>query len=252
MNQIAVITGAGSGIGRALAIELATRREFNVVAVGRRLRALQETQIHYPERIKIVQADVSEPEGRKKIDEAVGNYRKIRLLVHNAAVLEPVARLAEIGLEEWRRHQAINLEGPLFLSQLLLPKMGQTRILLISSGAAHHAYAGWGAYCTSKAALNMLGQVMNKEWTERGIITAAVRPGVVNTNMQDSLRTADAGIFPALPKFLKLRDENKLIPPGITAKFLAEILLNTSDEEFTFREWDIYRDYQELDEQYKR
>ena len=239
MDTWAIVTGGGTGIGRALCIELANTYGMRVLAVGRRESVLRDTQALNPQRIEICPADVSSAEGRERIVQAISG-KNLRFVVHNAAVLQPVKPLANVSLDEWRTHFAINVEGPLFLTQSLLPMLGKgSRILHISSGAAHHAYAGWGAYCTSKAALHMLYQVWNMELNARGIYVGSVRPGVVDTPMQDQVREASPEVFPSLNKFLQLKEEGKLFPPETVARFIGKLLIKTDDETFIAQEWDI-------------
>ena len=252
MKDIAVITGGGTGIGKALAIELAQKHDMDVLIIGRRLHPLQETANAQPDKITYCAADVGTESGREKILKCITHDLNIKFLVQNAAILGPVKSIADLKLEDWRNHMAINVEGPLFLSQLLLPKMNNSRILHISSGAAHRALAGWAAYCSSKAALFMLYQVMNIELNERNIYVGSVRPGVVDTPMQILLRKSDPEAFPDLPLFNQYNEEGKLIPIETVAQFLAGILLKTDNKEFSEKEWDIYRDYPQLGEKYKR
>ena len=252
MKEIAVITGAGTGIGKALAIELVKKHNMDVLAIGRRIKPLLVTATHNRDKIKICRADIGSEAGRTQIINSIDKDIKVKFLIHNAAILTPVKTIEDLTLEEWREHQAVNVEGPLFLSQALLPKMNHSRILHISSGAAHRALAGWAAYCTSKAALYMLYRIMNVELSKKNILVGSVRPGVVNTPMQTLLRQSDPSAFPDLPLFNQYNDEGKLIPTEIVAKFLVHILLNTNDQEFIEKEWDIYNDYNELDDRYKR
>ncbi len=246
MEQWALVTGGGSGIGRALCLELADQYGMSVLAVGRNRQKLLQTKAFNSAKIEICAADVSSEKGRENIVHCV-NGKKLKFLIHNAAVLQPVKPLAQVELQEWRNHFATNVEGPLFLTQKLLPYLQKgTRILHISSGAAHHAYAGWGAYCASKAALNMLYRVWNLELQQRGILVGSVRPGVVDTPMQDEVRKAPKEIFPALDKFLKLKDEGKLFSPQTVAAFIARLLLHTDDRTFAGKEWDIREDQHEF------
>jgi len=243
MKKLAVITGAGSGIGKALALELALKHNLNVLGIGRDLPKLEATQADAPESIYVLQADVSTTEGREKIALRAGSFPAVDFLVHNAAVLVPVISLTDITLTDWRNHQQINAEAPLFLTQILLPKLKGGRVLHISSGAAHHAYMGWGAYCTSKAALYMIWQVLREELKAKKIVIGSVRPGVVDTPMQDKVREAEKDVFPSLNKFLELKKKNQLLSAGEAARFIANILLNTSDEAFSEKEWDIHSDW---------
>ncbi|MGD9488133.1 MAG: SDR family NAD(P)-dependent oxidoreductase [Calditrichaceae bacterium] len=238
MRPLAIITGAGSGIGKALTLRLA-EKNVDVIAVGRRISKLESTQKENPARIKIVQADVGNDDGREKIVKAIPSGQTLKYLVHNAAVLDPVIPLSRININDWRIHQAINVEGPLFLTQKLLPSINGGRILHISSGAAHHPYSGWGAYSTSKAALYMLYLVLREELKDSDIRIGSIRPGVVDTPMQDKIREVPESDFPALQKFINLKEQNKLSAPSIVAKFISWILLETADDEFSAREWDI-------------
>ena len=179
MKKTALITGAGTGIGRALS-EFLIEAGLQVIAVGRRPQPLESLRASHPDAGVAGSADVGTEAGRLALAEAVSGA-SLNLLVHNAAVLEPAGPLAEMSLEAWREHQAINLEGPLFLTQALLPRLESgSRILHISSGAAHTAIQGWAAYCMSKAALHMGYQCWRNELQVRGVLVGSVRPGVVD------------------------------------------------------------------------
>lgn len=233
-----VVTGGGTGIGRALCEELA-RRGFHVLAVGRRMEPLQALASRFPDRIEPLAADVASPEGRKAVAAALGADAELRFLVHNAATLAPVGPLRDLCPEALRAHLAINLEGPLFLTQLLLPMLAGGRVLHVSSGAAHHAYAGWGPYCMSKAALHMLYQVWREELAGSAIRIGSARPGVVDTPMQALIRATPPERFPGVTRFEQLHREGQLRRPAEVAQFLAWLLLATDDAAFEAAEWDI-------------
>jgi len=151
MSGVSIITGGGTGIGAALAKRLVSRSQ-KVLIVGRRANKLYETKnrCSNPGLIRTVVADISKPEGRQAILESLGENERIDNLVHNAAILEPVGPLIDVRPEDWSKHMAINVDGPLFLTQTLLPMLMKKdendkggRILHVSSGAAHHGYRGW-------------------------------------------------------------------------------------------------------------
>jgi len=199
MNKHILITGGGTGIGRALAERFA-KKGWLVTIVGRRLNLLQEVAQENPDKITFISADVGKIQDRQKIvNEAKGT---LDLLVHNAAVLGPVGPILEQNPENWRTHMATNVEGPLFLTQALLPNLVQnSRVIHISSGAAHQGIPGWGMYCTSKAALYMLGQLLKDELAQRNIWFGSVRPGIVDTPMQEEIRNLDPEYFPRVEQF---------------------------------------------------
>ncbi|CAM2011149.1 SDR family NAD(P)-dependent oxidoreductase [Acanthopleuribacter pedis] len=239
LQATALVTGAGTGIGRALSFALANLG-INVLGVGRREHLLQETRDAFPDLIHILVADLATEEGRRAVIAAEAAKNGFGLVVHNAATLQPVAPLLEIDHQAWIEHMAINVHAPLFLTQLVVPHMVRGgRILNISSGAAHNAYRGWGAYCTSKAALHMIYQVLKEELADRELMIGSARPGVVDTPMQAEVRTASPEIFPDLQRFLDLKDDGNLQTPAHVAKFLTWLLLDVDDEKFTHKEWDV-------------
>lgn len=236
MNEaIAVVTGGGTGLGRSICCSLA-ERGIPVLAVGRRRGPLDATRSSNPDRIAVQSADVSTVEGRARIREAVGE-RPVRALVHNAGVLEPIGPLAETRLEDWRASQAVNVEAPLFLTQALLRNLSGGRVLHMSSGAAHHGYAGWGAYCVSKAALHMLYLILNQELADRDIVVGSLRPGVVDTPMQTLIRQQSPRNFPAVQRFVDMHASGALEDPDRVAAFTAWLLLDVPGEQFGREEW---------------
>lgn len=234
----AVVTGGGTGIGRALAADLASHG-INVVAVGRRQAPLESTRALDDERIRAVAADVTEEEGRLRVRDALPDDAKVAYLVHNAGSLDPIGPIGELDPQAWRRNLAINLEAPLFLTQTLLSRLHQGRVMHVSSGAAHRPIAGWSAYCTAKAGLFMLYRCINAELNERRILCASLRPGVVDTPMQVHVREQSEERFPSVERFRSLKRDGQLHPPEEVAKFMSWVLREVSDGAFPAREWDI-------------
>lgn len=236
--ETAIVTGGSSGIGRALCGALA-QRGFAVLAVARRASALQSLAEAFPHAVRAVVADVATPDGREAVSAALGPDQPLRFLVHNAGTLEPIGPLTDLTVSALRAHFAVNLEGPLFLSQRLLPQLTGGRILHVSSGAAHHAYAGWGPYCMSKAALHMLYQTWREELAGRAIRVGSARPGVVDTAMQSQIRSMPVARFPRVDRFERLYRDGQLRSAEEVARFLAWLLLAVEDTAFEAAEWDI-------------
>jgi benzil reductase ((S)-benzoin forming) len=237
MMKHILITGGGTGIGRALAGRFADKG-WRVTIVGRRLNLLQEVARDYPDKISIISADVGSIQDRQKIvSEAKGT---LDLLVHNAAVLGPVGPILDQSPEDWKSHMATNVEGPLFLTQALLPKLVEnSRVVNISSGAAHQGIPGWGMYCTSKAALFMLGQLLKDELAQRNIWFGSVRPGIVDTPMQAEIRALEPKDFPMVEQFRQYKATGALVTSELVAQYLEWLLLEVSGPQLGEREWDI-------------
>lgn len=237
MTQTALITGGGSGVGKALAIELANH-DFQVIIVGRRINMLNETHKHAPDKILPISADISTKNGRNKIVNSIKN-NPLHYLVNNAAVVEPLKLIDAITHSEFHQHLAINLEAPLFLTQSLLHnlEMEGARILNISSGLAHHALAGTGLYSISKSGLYMLFKIWNEEWFDRGVLSGSIQPGVIDTEMQMVLRSDNS--FVNRSYFESLKNEKTLRSTTDVAKIIAWMLVHMPDDQFIERDWRI-------------
>jgi len=267
-----VVTGAGSGIGRALCLVLLARG-LRVIGLGRRREALEGTRTlslaaagavdDSPPAMDIQVADIAKPEDRAAAAEGIRavlaqNGASLTCLVHNAAILGEVGPPSALSEEGFREAMAINVEGPLFLTQALAGDLGASgggRVLHVSSGAAHSALRGWLPYCTTKAALLHLMRCLDKELAEEGVRVGSAMPGVVDTDMQASIRGLDfpdVGYFRSLQRAPHGDIQASLAarpapPPGgaldrpeNVAQFLAWLLLDVQADEFGGREWDIH------------
>ncbi|KAL7525307.1 hypothetical protein ACHAWF_001302 [Thalassiosira exigua] len=266
----AVITGGGTGIGAAIYRRLLRREpDLRCLAVGRRLPQLEESRRRAisglsgaedgDERARVVSADVATPEGVAAVASALPENARVKYLIHNAGLLGPIAPLAEIDRATWRNVVETNLDGPLFLTQALLPHLtrcgaegrAKARVLHVSSGAAKSAYVGWGPYCATKAGLHMMYRVLSAELSESeegegGVLVGSVRPGVVDTPMQDDVRGFEGPEehFPTSKKFRDLRETGRLEKPEEVAAYFHWLLSAVDDEEFVAEEWD-FRDSKE-------
>lgn len=231
-----VITGGGSGLGRALAFALA-KREQTVMVIGRQQQSLQETA-RYSSLIMTCCADVSTSAGRAILMSALMSHSKILGLVHNAGIIDPIFPMTKISEQEWRLCMATNVEAPMFLTQALLPQLNHAKVLHIGSGAAYFPIQGWSAYCTSKAALSMLTRCWQIE--EPTLSIASVMPGIVDTPMQAIIRNADYMDPEKHEFFCQLKKSGGLISPETVAAFLSYLLLDVAKEQYSAQEWDIY------------
>ena len=238
---LVVITGASSGIGRAMAQRMASQGQ-TVVAIGRRAVPLEALAASAPD-IEACVADVATEGGQAAIVAAV-SQRPVRWLIHNAGVLEPVGPLLSQDAAAIRGSLAINLEAPIALTRQLLPVMESGgRILHVSSGAAHRALAGWGAYCISKAGLYMAYEVLRQELDGTGVAIGTLRPGVVDTPMQTLIREQSIEDFPAVERFRALKSAGELSDPEDVAAFMEQVLSLPDTEHFSRGEWDIREHY---------
>ena len=231
-----VVTGGGSGIGRALALSLASRGK-SVLIVGRRELPLVETA-KLANHISYLCADVATDAGRRAVLQHLPTDEVLEGLVHNAAIIDPIAPIKQIDQQSWHQLLAVNLDAPLFLTQLLYDKLIHGRVLHIGSGAAYMAIEGWTGYCVSKASLAMLTQCWQLECEE--IAFASVMPGIVDTPMQGTIRQATTMNQQKHDFFMKLYNQHQLITSETVALFLTWLLLDIDPTQFSAQEWDIY------------
>jgi 3-oxoacyl-[acyl-carrier protein] reductase len=197
-KPVSLVTGAGRGIGRGIALELAKLGHAiiinyagNATAADECLRLVREAG---GDGIT-VRADVSSSSDRELlVQSAITNYGHIDLLVNNAGVAPQVrADLLEASEESFDRLIDINLKGPYFLTQLVARQMIEQvrsgavsafpRIVTISSVSAYTASVNRGDYCISKAGLSMMTALFAARLAEYGINVYEVRPGIIATDM---------------------------------------------------------------------
>ncbi len=186
---VGIVTGASRGLGRALVGAL-VERGWRVVVDARDGEALRR---EWDDRrdVVVVAGDVADPGHRRGLVDAAG--ASIDLVVNNASTLgpSPLPSLADYPLDDLRQVYEVNVLAPLALVQQALPRLADgARILNVTSDAAVEAYAGWGGYGASKAALEQLSAVLAAEHPELRVY--AVDPGDMRTRMhQDAFPGED-------------------------------------------------------------
>ncbi len=185
-DQVALVTGAGRGIGRAIALALHS--------AGARVAVLDRDEPSQPAPDRAgddtwypVQADVSDEgsvdEAFARVEHALG---RVSVLVNNAGILYSLP-IDETSLEIWQHTLLVNATGPFIVARRALPAMveaGYGRVLMIGSsagktGGAHHL----AAYAASKAAAMSLAKSIGTEYAGRGITSNAIAPAAIDTDM---------------------------------------------------------------------
>lgn len=204
-RPVSLVTGAGRGIGRGIAIELAKLGHAVVINYAGNAAAAEDClrQVRAAGGDGItVRADVSVSEDREQlVQAALAAYGRIDLLVNNAGVAPNVrADILDAGEESFDRLIDINLKGPYFLTQRVAHQMigqvgrgelsgfGLPRVVTISSVSAYTASINRGDYCVAKAGLAMMTKLFAARLAEFGINVYEVRPGVIATDMTGGVR----------------------------------------------------------------
>lgn len=201
-ERVALVTGAGRGIGRGIASELARLGWAVVVNYVKNDAAARETVAAIEQaggRAVACQADVTAAADRARlVADTLAHFRRIDLLVNNAAVsVAERTDLLETTEESWDRVLGTNLKGPYFLSQLVAREMIRLRadkriahpkIINISSVSAYAASRNRGEYCVAKAGMSMMTQLFADRLAEHGIQVFEIRPGVIASDMTAPVR----------------------------------------------------------------
>jgi len=187
-GKVALVTGASQGLGRALA--LAYAREGASLVVNSRsedgIRPVAGEVEGLGAEVLAVAADVSRGEdARRLVEQAVGRFGGIDVLVNNAGLLGPRVAIEEYPEEEWRRVIDANLTGPYLVSKATIPYLNEgASIINVVSGVSVEGRAGWGAYSVSKFGVEGLSQILAAELECRGVRSNAVDPGGMRTDMR--------------------------------------------------------------------
>jgi NAD(P)-dependent dehydrogenase (short-subunit alcohol dehydrogenase family) len=218
-GRVILITGAGAGIGRAVA-ESCAQHGATVLLLGRNGRQLNEvhaqiTRQHGAERAAIVEFDLENALANDydALFAAIeGRYQRLDGLLHNAGLLGQLAPIEHYDVPTWCRVLQVNLTAAFVLTQILLPLLKRSddaSILFTSSGVGRVGRAYWGAYAVSKFALEGLNEVLSEELSGiTRIRVNSLNPGATRTRMRRQAYPAeDAASLPA--------------PQSITRAYLA-------------------------------
>jgi NAD(P)-dependent dehydrogenase (short-subunit alcohol dehydrogenase family) len=192
MNKTAVVTGAGSGVGRATALAL-VKQGWKVAILGRRKSALNETARLAGKRAKqlvVIPCDIGDPKAVAKMASAVfKKFGTVEALVNAAGTNIPRRSLAELSFEDYHAVIDANLHGSYYCAQAFLPQMRERRsgtIVNIVSDAGRQASPKSGpAYVLSKFGQAGLTQSINAEERKNGIRACSVFPGDIDTPLLD-------------------------------------------------------------------
>ena len=198
MKRVSLITGAGRGLGRILAMFLAGQGYDIVITArtGTELHGAGQSLESIGTRVAAIPGDITEPRHRSHLLQQTRAMGGLSLLVNNASDLgeTPRPELAGASLERFRTTLETNLVAPIALIQEALPQLEQTRGLVvnISSDASQGGYERWGIYGSSKAALDLASKTLSAELKPRHISVVSVDPGDMRTRMhQDAFPGED-------------------------------------------------------------
>ncbi|MCH1540930.1 MAG: SDR family NAD(P)-dependent oxidoreductase [Candidatus Poseidonia sp.] len=247
MTSTYLVTGASKGIGRALSIQL-SQAGYRVILLARPSKSLDDAL----EKVQEYEASSFEVAcdlgNASSIEQAVSEIQSrcssLEGLIHNAGSIAPIKPLLEADGHDWARSMQVNLVGVQQLTSGLTPLLvgeNRVRVSTISSGASLRPLGSWSAYCTAKAGLDMWARCLALEGAEHHISAIAVAPGIVDTGMQQDIRSAKPEDFPLRDTFVAYHRDGELTDPNDVATRLLPILtqhtMEQSGQRFDIRDF---------------
>jgi len=236
-GKVAIITGAGRGLGRAAALTMA-RAGADTVIVSRTPRELEETAsliIEVGGVVAAVTGDMAKGEDIKRtVETALETFGGVDILMNNAAVVTPMKPCHEMTAEEWRYALDVDLTAPLLLAKEVVPvmaKAGGGKIINVTSGLAEIVLSPFGAYSVAKAGLNHLTRLMAWELKRFNIQVNGLDPGLMDTRMQEQIRNAGEETLGSAVhrRFVEYLQKGMLAPPANLAQLALFLASPDSD-----------------------
>ena len=233
-SQVFVVTGASKGLGRSICEILATNG-FTVVGIARNSIELSSLE-NYLKKINPKSATFacdlsSENQITTTAAKITHDFPVIHGLIHNAGIIGPVGSMFNVETNLWNETIQVNLLAVQQLTKLLytsMVKAQRCRVTTISSGAAVNSLESWSAYCTSKAGLEMWTRSLADEGSSHGISAVSIAPGIVDTDMQVTIRSVSVDDFPMVERFIGFHKNGDLVAPDAVAESLYELITSHS------------------------
>jgi NAD(P)-dependent dehydrogenase (short-subunit alcohol dehydrogenase family) len=231
-----LITGGGSGIGAALATEVASRG-CRVLISGRRRHAL-DAVVESSTLISVCAGDVTDASHRDELATALAGLPQPRAVVHTAGHFQ-AGLLDVLSVDDWRRSFETNVEARWLLSRRCAELLHGGRVLFVGSDAGASPRAGGAAYSIAQAASETLRRALQAEWADRDISVGAFKPGLVDTDMVRGFMSLTPEEFPALAAYQDYVSNGLVASARDVARFAGWLLLTVPTHRFATTDWDI-------------
>lgn len=230
-----IVTGTSQGLGEAIAAQL-LEENTSIISISRREnKELTKLAEQYNSNCIFHSLDLQDVHNLEtNFNEIISSIQEDAVssihLINNAGTLAPMKPIEKAESELLITNVQINLLAPMILTSTFMKHTKDwkvdKRVINISSGAGKNPYFGWGAYCTTKAGVNMFTQCVATEEVEKEypVKIVAFAPGVVDTSMQAQIRETNKEDFIHLDRFIALKEEGKLLSPEFVAKAIRSLL----------------------------
>lgn len=222
MAKTHLITGAGSGIGAALA-RLLHERGDQLILIARNEKRAEELRQSYPG-AGVVVADLAVPEALGRSIQAQQLPAELDSLIHAAGVVQ-LGSVAELEAQDWQTQLNVNLLAPALLSRIAMPaiRRGRGQVIFVNSGAGLRSHPQWAAYAASKHGLKALADSLRAEEAGSGVRVSSVYPGRTATAMQERIHEMEGTAY----------DPDAFIQAQTVAIAITNLLDTPSDADIT-------------------
>ncbi|KAI0435687.1 short-chain dehydrogenase [Xylaria telfairii] len=231
MSKVFIVTGASRGLGLAIAKAL-LRDSHKVFAIARNEEGLSKLKDEHGDSVAYGSLDLSDLKvALDVVAWALRTFGKIDGVIVNHSTLSPITKIFHSDAEAWRRAFDVNFFSAVALVKEAIPELRKShgRVIFVSSGASSNPYVGWGAYGTSKAALDHLCAHLAVE--EPTITAVTVSPGKVDTAMQKQIRDeGHAGMSPDVhANFVAEHENGRLLNPDQPGTVIAKLAVGATN-----------------------
>lgn len=218
--KLIFITGSSSGLGKALAELFLEENNCSVIGISRTQSVKHPNYEH-------VFMDLSKEEEYLNFKfPSFDGFSEI-IFINNAATVSPVKPIGKLKMGDVLQAYHLNILSPIFFINLLKQSAALPRYILnISSGAANYPIESWGIYCSTKSALNAFSKVAQKENPTADFNVRCISPGIIDTTMQEHIRSTAEKDFPEVTRFKSYKENDELASAETTAK---KIIRNFKD-----------------------
>ncbi|WP_080874044.1 (S)-benzoin forming benzil reductase [Oceanobacillus timonensis] len=237
--ETAIITGASKGLGASVA-KLFLESGINVVGISRTDNTklydyAKENNAHY----YFIACDLSEKDSIQtacnNLDDFLFKENVSKLyVINNAGLVDPIDRAENIDMDGLMKQIQVNTVAPMYLTNHFLKKATEHHVQLltaiVTSGAAEKPKYGWSVYCSTKASMNMYTKTVAMEQEKTGHKVIAFSPGVMDTGMQEIIRSSTPGAFKDVESFRALKENNQLKDADMIGGVLIDILMDDNIE----------------------
>ena len=245
-----IITGASRGLGEAIVKALFGRNNVIYYVSRTNNLALEELAASKHTPLYFEECDLSEVNQLGNVMKKI--FLKIDLrqankitLINNAGMVEPIKNVGNADAEDIIANVHVNLLAPVLFSEYFIKEIkeftGQTVIVNITSGAANRPTVGWSLYGSTKAGVNMFTKTIGLEQGEREnkVMAIAFSPGIMDTDMQSTIRNAGKEDFSSIDQFKEYYEKGLLRAPEFVAKVLVDLLATPLENGriYDIKEW---------------